>query len=155
MLLGQVAQVRTIVTSSVLVALLVTLLAGALDSGFVRSAGWPTRPSDLEGAWVLDRVRGQFPHTPPQRLLFTVGDAPDLVRVSDGSRSVQFQLMGGGLLRYDPRTPFEPLLPSGRTEVRTMTHLCPPLPAWDHLIFHPDGVASDSATPRSIRYERD
>jgi hypothetical protein len=155
MLLGHVAHVRTIAASFMLVALLVTLLAGVLDSGFVRSAGWPTRPSDLEGDWVLDRVRGEFPLAPPRRLLFTVGDAPDLVRVSDGSRSIEFQLTGGGLLRYDPHTPFEPLLPSGRAEVRTMTHLCPPLPAWDHLSFHPDGVASGSATQRSIRYERE
>ena len=50
----------------------------------------------------------------------------------------------------------EPLLPSGTSEAYVMTHLCPPLPAWDHLTFFPDGMpVGHDPTQRMINYERE
>jgi hypothetical protein len=37
-----------------------------------------------------------------------------------------------------------------------MTHFCPPLPAWDHFTFFPDGPPmGHDPNRRSITYERE
>jgi hypothetical protein len=101
-------------------------------------------------------VQGTFEIAPPETLVFTVGSAAGLVRVSDGQRTTEFTIQGLGRLEFPAGQRFEPLLPAGASEAYTMTHLCPPLPAWDHLNFYPDGapIGQDSSR-RLISYERD
>ena len=135
-----------------------SLLLGAivLDSGAVRSAGWPHDLSDLEGRWVLDGLRGTFEVAPPEVLIFRAGAGPDAVQVSDGQRTTEFVVQGPGRFVFAGGQHFEPLLPAGTSEVYTMTHLCPPLPAWDHLTFFPDGQPLGPDPDRwFIRYERE
>ncbi|HEX5012005.1 MAG TPA: hypothetical protein VFY71_16590 [Planctomycetota bacterium] len=135
-----------------LVAGSLVVAASLLDS----NAGWPRGLADLEGHWALDEVRGTFEVPPPDSLTFGPGPAPNLVRISDGTRGADFVVQGGGRFVFDGSQHFEPLLPAGSTEVFTMTHLRPALPAWDHLIFFPDGMPiGPDANRRSIRYERE
>lgn len=127
-----------------------------LDSGAVRSAGWPHGLGDLEGRWVLDRVRGDFATAPPATLVFSEGSSPDLVRVSADQGEAEFEVHGPGRLVFAEGQSLEPLLAAGATEAHVMTHLCPPLPAWDHLKFFPDGPPDGpDATRRSVTYERE
>ena len=145
------------------VAGLAALLAGLavfawayLNSGRVRNAGIPHDLADLRGAWVLDRMRGEFDPQPPELIEFAPGSGPGLVRISDGVRVAEFSIEGLGRLDFGIGQRFEPLLPAGRSEVHVMTHLCPPVPAWDHLTFFPDGPpAGRDPTRRMINYERE
>lgn len=139
-----------------LVASGLLLGAGVLNGGAVRSAGWPHDLADLEGKWVLDRVCGTFEVAPPEELVFSAGSSAGLVQVCDGQRTTEFAVQGGGRLVFAAAQHLEPLLPAGASEVYTMTHLCPPLPAWDHLTFFPDGqpIGPDS-NRRLINYERE
>ena len=129
---------------------------GVLNSGAVRSAGIPHGLADLQGSWVLDRTRGELDSEPPEFIVFSAGSAADLVRLSDGTRTAEFSVGGVGRLEFGAGQTFEPLLPAGVSVVHVMTHLCPPLPAWDHLIFYPDGspVAGDTDC-RMFTYERE
>ena len=138
-----------------LLAGLAVLVGGFLNSGFVRNASWPYE-ADLLGVWVLDKVRGDFDPAPPKLIRFTPGSGPGLVRISDGARVAEFSLPGGPRMTFAAGQHFEPLLPAGRSEVGVMTHLCPPLPGWDHLTFFPDGMtAGRDPTRRMINYERE
>ena len=138
-----------------LLAGLAVLVGGFLNSGLVRHAGWPHEP-ELLGVWVLDRTRGDFDPAPPELIEFVPGSGSGLVRISDGVRVAEFSLPGGPRLEYGAGPDFEPLLPAGRSEVNVMTHLCPPLPAWDHLTFFPDGTPTGGdPTQRMINYERE
>ena len=138
-----------------LLAGLAVLVGGFLNSGFVRNAGWPHEP-ELLGVWVLDRVRGDFDPQPPELIEFAPGSGPGLVRISDGVRVAEFSIEGLGRLEFGAGQHFEPLLPAGRSEVHVMTHLCPPVPAWDHLTFFPDGAPiGGDPTRRMINYERE
>jgi len=71
-------------------------------------------------------------------------------------RSIAFEIQGMGLLVFDTVQHLEPLIREGSTSVYTMTHLCPPLPAWDHFTFFPDGppIGRDP-NRRLITYERE
>jgi hypothetical protein len=139
-----------------LVAASVLLGACFLNSGEIRSAGWPHDLADLEGTWVLDEVRGTFDVAPPETISFEAGTGPEVVQVSDGRRTAEFVVQGAGRLVFAVGQHFEPLLPAGATEAYTMTHSCPALPAWDQLIFFPDGAPNGRDPSRRIMvYERD
>lgn len=144
--------------------LLVGSLAGAcailggvvLDSGAVRDAGWPNGLADLEGRWVLDHVSGEFDAKPPSGLAFSAGSGAGHVRITADGREAEFVVRGLGQLVFAGGPQLEPLIASGAAEVYAMTHLCPPLPAWDHLTFFPDGPPMGwDPLRRSITYERD
>src|SRR5262245_51485920 len=119
-----------------LVSGLLVIAAGVLNSGAVRNAGVPSGLAELEGHWVLDHVRGTFDIAPPDELVFSAGAIPGRVRISDGQRTGEFEIFGAGLLVFDAAPQLEPLVGAGSKTVYTMTHLCPPLPACDHLIFY-------------------
>lgn len=139
-----------------LLAGLAVLVGGILNSGTVRIAGVPHELADLRGVWVLDRVRGEFDPAPPELIEFAPGSGPGLVRISDGTRVAEFSIGGLGRLEFGAGQHLEPLLPAGRSEISVMTHLCPPLPAWDHLTFFPDGTpAGRDPRRRMINYERE
>lgn len=128
---------------------------GVLNSGAVRDAGCPRDLAELEGHWVLDHVRGSFDLAPPEELEFSAGSIPGRIRITDGQRVGEFEIQGAGLLVFDAAPHLEPLMAAASTTVYTMTHRCPPLPAWDHLIFYPDGPAVGRVSQRSITYERE
>jgi hypothetical protein len=139
-----------------LVSGLLVIGAGVLNSGAVRNAGVPRDLAELEGRWVLDHLRGSFDVAPPGELVFSAGTIPGRVRISDGGRAGEFEIQGAGLLVFDSAPHLEPLMPDGSKSVYTMTHLCPPLPAWDHLMFFPDGQPiGHDPNRRSITYERE
>ena len=126
---------------------------GFLNSGTVRNAGLPHGLPEIEGRWVLDHVRGELEAEPPESIWFSAGTIPSHVRLSDGTRSAEFAVEMPGRLIFGEGHRFEPLLPSGATEVHAMTHFCPPMPAWDHLCFYPDGRGGPGQ--RAIVYERE
>lgn len=130
-------------------------LLGVLAVGMVfeRNAGWPHDLSDLQGRWVLDHVRGEVDEPVPETLWFSGGSTKESVCVSDGRRTAEFVLPGSGRMVFPAGHQFEPLLPAGASSVHTMTHLCPPVPAWDHLAFFLDG--SPSPMGRVVVYERE
>jgi hypothetical protein len=127
-----------------------------ISCGFDRLSGWPTSLKDLEGEWVLDYAKGSFDTAPPQRLRFGPATKAEHIALSAGGQELEFELQGAGLFVFPEGTSLRPLVPGGASEVYTMTHLCPPLPPWDHLKFFPDGmpVGSDP-TRRVINYERE
>jgi hypothetical protein len=76
--------------------------------------------------------------------------------VSDESRAVEFELGGGGQFVFAEGSQFFPLLPAGESNVYTMTHFVPWVPAWDDLTFYPDGrPLGDDPDRRWINYERE
>lgn len=144
-----------IIISASLLTLTALLLAW-FHLGFDRSAGWPHSLADLEGQWILNRVRGEFSESPPQSLTFSPGSAAHLMQVSDGSLGAEFELMGLGQLVFAGGARFPPILPEGTADVFTMTHRLPAMPAWDHLTFFPDGMPlGPSEGRRFIEYERE
>ena len=147
---------RRAIIAAVVLGAVVFLAVGFLFICGDRQAGSPSSLADLEGEWVLDNVRGSFASAPPKVIRFAPGATSGLIQMSDGTRSADFELWGLGLFKFSEGTSFSPLLPEGESEVYTMTHLCPPLPEWDHLNFFPDGmpVGRDS-NRRTIRYERE
>ncbi len=140
-----------------LVVLLAVAGAGALilDSGWVRSAGCPSDTSGLAGRWILQRCRGDFPVAPPREIVFEPASAGRRGRMRCGDASRDFELGGLGLLSFAGGG-VPPLTGEGQSEVYTMTHLCPPLPEWDHLVFFPDGAPMGQNTSRRlVVYERE
>jgi len=147
---------RLIVLSVVTLACGVIVVgAGVLNSGAVRNAGCPHDLSELEGRWVLDHVRGELEAPPPKEIWFSVGSTPSLVRIADGIRSAEVAIEWPGRLVFAAGQQFDPLLPRGATVAEVMTHFCPPVPAWDHLIFYPDGHTNAGPKSRVIVYERE
>jgi len=131
-------------------------IAGFLKSGFVRSASFPYSLDELEGDWVLNAVQGKFEPAPPELLHFSQGSAAGQVKVTDGQRVAEFRMEGLGRWVFAAGASFSPLLPAGTAEAHTMTHFCPPLAAWDHLIFFPDGrPMGNDPNRRSVNYERE
>ena len=132
------------------------LMWGYLNSGIVRSAGSAHGIGPLRGEWVLDHVRGEFDVAPPERLWFSDGVDVDRILVSDGQRQAEFTMRGLGEWIFSEGSEFAPLLTPGSAVTHTMTHFCPPLPAWDHLNFFPDAIPMGrNPERRVITYERE
>ena len=129
---------------------------GVLNSGRVRKSVVPHALADLQGEWVLDNRRGEFALEPPETIRIEASSGPELLRITDGERTAEFEIAAAGFLAFPEGSRFDPLLREDVTRVQVMTHLCPPLPAWDHLTFYPDGMPEGGdSTRRSITYERE
>jgi len=147
---------RKFVIAAIACGLAWMFIVGFLNGGFVRDASFPYSLQEIEGDWVLDAVQGEFEPAPPELLHFSEGTEPGLVKVTDGQRVAEFPMKGQGRWVFAAGASFSPLLPAGSADAYTMTHFCPPLPAWDHLVFFPDGMPMGSdPNRRAINYERE
>ena len=147
---------RRLLIAAITCGLAWLFIVGFLNSGFIRDASFPYTLDDIEGDWVLDVVQGDFEVAPPEQLHFSQGAGAGLDEISDGQRVAEFRMEGLGRWVFAAGASFNPLLPAGTAEAYTMTHFCPPLPAWDHLIFFPDGMPmGNDPNRRAINYERE